>query len=332
MEDEFWTKVEEAEGYYRSMIKLITEDPSYALNEDWDLENIGYDAQFSNHANIRLYAIELFGLIGAKCRKNQIEKYLLEIENNDNENFEYELILAHLRVSTEICLERSLKLITSSTYFKTWRKTMYDRRFGTILRAMGESKSEIFLNLLHQLVEWNECEEGYVYDYTKNVLYAIKMIGSNRSEKTILSILESCEDFNIANQLILTLGYVGDTESISKLRDVISSFDINSDVISKHLHPVAFASCSLGRLNDIESNDRMIEIWNNGYKSSYIARAFSLLENYEAIPLLIEGTGDINSNVVVGSLRALGELGGEEAKDHLLYLQRKGIIDRKSVV
>jgi len=327
MEDEFWTKVEKSEDYYRSIIKLSIEDPSYVLNEDWDLENIGHDAQFSNHTNIRLYAIELFGLIGAKCSKVQIETYLLEIENNDDENFEYELILAHLRVSTELCLERSLNLITSSPYFKTWRNTIYDRRFGTILEAIGESKSEIFLNLLHQLAEWNEQEKGYTYQYTKYVLHAIKMIGSNKSEETILSILESCEDNNIANQLLLTLGYVGDTKSISKLRDVIFSFDMNTDVIHKHLTSVEFACCSLGRLNDIESNDRMIEIWNNGYKSSYIARAFSLLKNYETIPLLIEGTGGINSNVVIGSLRALGELGGEEAKDHLLYLQRKGIIE-----
>jgi hypothetical protein len=327
MEDEFGSPLVEAEDNYRSMIKLILEEPSYVLNDNWDLENIGHDAQFSSHLNIRQYAIELFGLIGAKVRPYQIETYLLEIENTDDESFEYEFILAHIRVSTAMCSKRAIDLITTSSYFKTWQTTQYPHRFRTILRAIGESKSEIFLDLLHQLAEQKEYEGGFYSLYTEYLLHAIKTIGSNRSEQTILSILESCEDFNVVNQLILTLGYVGDSESISKLRDVIFSFDMNSEDRYEHLHPVAFASCSLGRLNDIESIDRMIELWNNGYKSSYIARAFSLLKYDKAIPILIEGTGDTNANVVVGSLRALGDFGDKEAKSHLLYLQRKGIID-----
>jgi len=327
MEDEFGSPLVRAEDYYRGVIKLILEEPNYMLSENWDLENIGHDAQFSSHLNIRQYAIELFGLIGTKIKQDQIETYLLEIENTEDESFEYELILAHIRVSTALCSKRAIELITTSSYFKTWQTTQYPTRFRTIVRAIGESKSEIFLDFLHQLAEQQQYEGGFYSLYAEYILHAIKMIGSNKSEQTILTVLESCEDFNVANQLILTLGYVGDSESISKLRDVIFSFDMNSEDGYEHLHPVAFASCSLGRLNDIESIDRMIELWNYGYKSSYIARAFSLLKYDKAIPILIEGTGDANANVVVGSLRALGDFGGKEARSHLLYLQRKGIID-----
>lgn len=328
MEDEFGSPLMEAESYYRSMIKLILEEPSYVLNQSWDLENIGHDAQFSSHLSIRQLAIELFGLIGAKVRQDQIQTYLLEIENTDDESFEYELILAHIRVSTALCSKRAIELITTSSYFKTWQTVHpFPTRFRTIIRAIGESKSEIFLDLLHQLAEQKGYEGRFYSLFIDYILPAIKMIGSNKSEQTILSILESCEDLNVANLLILTLGYVGDSKSISKLRDVIFSFDMDSENRYEHLHPVAFASCSLGRLNDIESIDRMIELWNNGYKSSYIARAFSLLKYDKAIPILIEGTGDTNANVVVGSLRALGDFGGKEARSHLLYLQRKGIID-----
>ena len=327
MEDEFGSPLVRAEDYYRGVIKLILEEPSYVLNENWDLENIGHDAKFSSHLNIRQYAIELFGLIGTKIKQDQIEKHLLEIGNTDDEDFEYDLILAHIRVSTALCLKRAIELITTSSYFKTWQTTQYSTRLKTILRAIGESRSEIFLDFLHQLAEQKKYEGGFYSLYKKYILHAIKMVGSNRSEQTILSILESCEDSNVANQLILTLGYVGNSESISKLRDVIFSFDMNSEDGYEHLHPVAFASCSLGRLNDIESIDRMIELWNNGYKSSYIARSFSLLKYDKAIPILIEGTGDANYNVVVGSLRALGDFGSKEARSHLLYLQRKGIID-----
>ena len=160
----------------------------------------------------------------------------------------------------------------------------------------------------------------------EQILGAINSIGSNISEETILTILETCEDHNVTNHLILTLGFVGGSKTITMLREVISNHDLMAEVEYPSLHKVTFACCSLGRLGDIESVERMIQLWRHGYKSAYIARAFSLLKFDHAIPILIDGTGENNISVVIGSIRALGEIGGDEAKRHLLYLKEEGVV------
>ena len=316
--------MEDAIDSYFDLFRDIRDDPEYASSRSWDLENINHDAQFSSDHSVRQYAIKLFGLIGAKVRPQEVGKYLLAIENTGDEAFEYELTMAHIRVSTPPCSQRAIEIMRTSAWFKTWDKRFrFDVR--NIFRAIAESKSELFLEFLHEKAEQEEYE-GALFNSYQEILNAIKAIGSNKSEQTVLSIIETCKDFNVSNQLILTLGVVGGSESIAKLREVIFSHDMNSDnSIYFCWHPVAFASCSLGRLKDLESVDKMVELWHNGYKSPLLARAFSLLNYEKAIPILIEGTGDRSIDIVVGSLRALGDIGGDEAKNHLLYLENKGI-------
>jgi hypothetical protein len=90
---------------------------------------------------------------------------------------------------------------------------------------------------------------------------------------------------------------------------------------------ISFASCSLGRLGDSESVERMTELWNNGYESPFIARAFGLLKDERSIAVLIKSTSSPKANVVAGSILALSDIGGNEATKHLLYLNDTGPID-----
>lgn len=309
---------------YRDILEKIVADPDYTTNVELDLENIFFDAQFSSSTSIRRYAIELLGLIGLSNNQNEIETCLLALENTDDEGIEYALIIALIRVSTQRSSMRAIDILKRSSWFKNWHRGG-DSRARKIFKAIAASKNEDFLDYLHESANKKRYEGGDFLLF-EQILGAINSIGSNISEETILTILETCEDHNVTNHLILTLGFVGGTKTITMLREVIFKHDLMAKVEFPSLHKVAFASCSLGRLGDIESVERMIQLWHHGYKSAYIARAFSLLKYDHAIPLLIDGTGENNISVVIGSLRALGEIGGDEAKRHLLYLKEEGIV------
>jgi hypothetical protein len=84
-------------------------------------------------------------------------------------------------------------------------------------------------NYLHEAIKqrkWSS-DDGSFNVFTE-ILGAINALGNNESEEVILLLLDSCEDHNVANQLVLTLGYVGGTKSVSRLRGIIFNHDMKS--------------------------------------------------------------------------------------------------------
>jgi hypothetical protein len=316
----------ESKKGYQAILEEIEKNPDYVNDHGLDLKNnIFYDAQFSSSLYIRRYAIELLGLIGSSVSQDEIERLLLALESTD-EVIHYDLIIALIRLSTKNCSERALELIKTSSWFDDWCLSG-DSNARNIFKAIAASKSEDFLEFLHESIKLTTADTGVFWELCVEVLSAINAVGSDKSEDIVLSLLETCEDSYLANELILTLGFVGGSKSITDLRKIIDDHDRKWKPLSfPDPHPVACASCSLGRLGDAESIEKIVELWHHGYKSLYIAKAFSLLGYKKAVPILIDSTGERKSSIVIGSLRALGEIGGDEAKRHLLYLKQKGIV------
>ena len=312
---------------YQNILQEFKENPEYAENSNHDLESICHDVQFSSSQTVRRLAIQTLGRIGAIREHESIETCLLNLENPDENATKYALVVALIRLTNRKCSNRALALIDSLNWFEEWN-IGGDLGGKQIINTIVASKNQDFLEFLHEAIKqrkWSS-DDGSFNVFTE-VLGAINALGNNESEEVILSLLDSCEDHNVANQLVLTLGFVGGTKSVSKLRDIIFNHDMKSMPQFPPIHMVCFASCALGRLGDSGSVERMIELWNNGYESPFIARAFGLLKDERSISVLIKGTASPKANVVAGSILALSDIGGNEATKHLLYLNETGPID-----
>jgi HEAT repeat protein len=312
---------------YQNILQDFKDNPEYAENSNYDLESIFFDARFSSSQTVRRLAIQTLGRIGATREHESIETCLLNIENTDENATKYALVVALIRLTNRNCSIRALALIDSLNWFEEWN---IGGGLGgkEIINTIVASQNQDFLEFLHEAIKQRKWSSDHgAFDIFTEILGAINALGNNESEKVILSLLDSCDDQNVANQLVLTLGFVGGTKSVSKLRDIIFNHDMKSMPQYPSIHMVWFASCSLGRLGDSESVERMIELWNNGYESPFIARAFGLLKDERCISVLITGTASQKANVVAGSILALSDIGGNEERKHLLHLYETGPIE-----
>jgi hypothetical protein len=341
---------------YVELFNSITENPDSIPSLDLDLENINYDIRYSSDSRIRRCGVKLLGLIGTK----DVERYLLEVKMQECpickglgrktcedcriEELEYELVNALVSVSTPSCARRAIEIMESSTFFEHWNhSSQFSRRI--IFSAMPKTTEDLYSDFLHKVLD-NEIVYNSEVEFNgmghQFLLEALNRIGSKKSEEVILSIIHKCKNYYVSIKLMHSLGFVGGIESIEFLRKVLtmdkseinhlyigtmadgSKVELDDRVFLTYKSP---AAVSLARLDDLESGDKMIELWHQSSSDALcreeLARAFGLMRYAPSVEILVGGSSSDRSSLRQQSVISLGLIANREAKQGLLSIAQE---------